>query len=377
MSSARQESLFSTLVRLSADATTHMNTVKEKILSYPHLSPSEQREVEGYVEDHPEWGELLRTVRTLEELARTAEVLEGSEKTESSLLANYVVLKHLSPGSFPAALREPFARLEQQIEHDAELRAQVETMRQRVESAEASVDASTHFEELTGHRLSAEDAPVRLEENGTAAPAPPAGSPSAEGRDHSDDRPPAGSSQRDEVATRILSGPARWAMAAVVLVFALYGGLYAASWASQSTLDRLARVDVDEDVVESYQPRLRSPMATTARNDTTPDDLYLQALPLLRSARTSTLGLFPHVDHRKLREAEGLLRRVVDQTDSGSFLQLEAHFYLGKINLSQGEVEAAREHFKIVVRQEGRRTTEAYQILKRLEETYPAAPSGA
>jgi len=353
-----------------------MNTIEEQILAYPHLSSKEQREVEAYVQDHPEWTSLLRSVRTLEALARSAEVSEEAELTEANLLATYVVLKRLSPASIPPALREPFARLEKQVEHDDELQDRIETMRRRVESAEASVDATTHFEELTGHRLPSEDAPVQLKENGSTAPASPAGPRSVQDRDRSADRSPTKSDSHDRAAARILSVPARWAMAALVLIAVLYGGLYAASWASQSTLDRLARVDVNEDVIESYQARVRSPIAA-ARNDTTPDDLYLQALPLLRSARTSTLGLFPHVDHKKLREAEGLLQRVIGQTEPGSFLQLEAHFYLGKINLAQGEVEVARDHFKTVVQQEGRRTTEAYQVLKRLEETYPAASSGA
>jgi tetratricopeptide (TPR) repeat protein len=159
-------------------------------------------------------------------------------------------------------------------------------------------------------------------------------------------------------------------MAAVALCVAVYGLLYAASWSTQSPVDRLAAMDVSTDVIEGYQTRVRSPMPQ-ASADTTPDDLYLRALPLLRDARTSTLGLFPHFDLRKLSEAESLLQRVVDRTEPGSFLQLEAYFYLGKINLAQGEVETARTQFKKVVRREGRRAESAYQILKELEEVRP------
>jgi TolA-binding protein len=363
-----------------------MNSTEKRILSYPHLSRDEQREVEAYVDDHPEWAPLLRDVRKLEELAEEAGVpsasAPGADAPAADVLATYVVAQHLESGlgAETGRLQTSFQRIEAKIEENSDLQDQVAAMRRRIEDAESAVDPVAHFESLTGHRVSdfdavdaaATDEPLyAAADNGTRDRVPEAG--------RRDDAVRAGdrdaqSPKRDGVMARIArSTPSRWAAAAVAL-FLVYGALYFVSWSSQSTLDRLAVVDVNEDVIESYQTRVRSPLPE-AEEDTTADDLYLQALPLLRNARTSTLGLFPHFDHRKLREAESLLQRVVDQTEAGSFLRLEAYFYLGKVNLAQGEVETARSNFKRVVQREGRRATEAYQILKRLQEEYAADAS--
>jgi tetratricopeptide (TPR) repeat protein len=253
-------------------------------------------------------------------------------------------------------------------------------MRRRIAEVEETVDPLRHFAHVTGRDpCSMSDAPdaPRPKSDGQRAPHE---QEEASGReDRLPERERDGKRAPDREPKRgadPISRPARWAIAAVALCVAVYGLLYAASWSTQSTVDRLAAMDVSTDVIEGYQTRVRSPMPQ-ASADTMPDDLYLRALPLLRNARTSTLGLFPHFDLRKLSEAESLLQRVVDRTEPGSFLQLEAYFYLGKINLAQGEVETARTQFQEVVRREGRRAESAYQILKELEEIRPVGGGAA
>jgi hypothetical protein len=132
---------------------------------------------------------------------------------------------------------------------------------------------------------------------------------------------------------------------------------------------------IDPDVVDSYQVRTRSASPSSPADSMTADALYLKALPLLRTARTSTLGLFPRYDAERLSEAETLLQSVVERAQPGSFLSREARFYLGKVNLAQDDVQTARSYLKAVAGGDGRRAEEAYRILKRLQEVAPAGAS--
>ena len=162
----------------------------------------------------------------------------------------------------------------------------------------------------------------------------------------------------------------RWAGAAVVLLLGVYVALFAASEASQSTLDRLAAVDLSNQVVDNYtSTSTRS--ALPSPDTLTTDQLYVDALTTLRKARNSTLGLFPNYDAEKLDQTEQLLNRVLDRTGAGSFLALESQFYLGKVHLAQGQVELARSNFQTVVEREGRMAEEARDILETLQEEYP------
>lgn len=325
-----------------------MDDVEKQILSYPHLSVEKQREVEAYVESNPKWASLLRDVRSIEGLTPK----ESAELPSDALLATYVTVTYIHPETLPPRLQDAFSNLEARIEEDESLRRKVEAARRRVREAEAAVDPVSHFESLTGHTLDAETSPE---------PAPEPASLEAEAE--------ASPSLLDVV----LGLPAllrRGTVAAVVLV-GIYGGLYGVSSVLQSPLDRLAAVEVSSQVVDSYaETNLRSPTPTA--DTLSVDEQYLEALSILRNARTSTLGLFPRYDDEALTRAEQTLNQVLERVDPESFLALETHFYLGKVSLAQEEVPAARRHFKTVVEQEGRRTNEAYQILKTLQQEYGA-----
>lgn len=324
-----------------------MDDVEEKILSYPHLSVEEQREIEAYVESNPEWAPLLQDVRSLEAFA--ADVQE--DLPSNALLATYVLVQHLHPEGVrevPSTLQTAFSRLESKLEEDEALRREADAIRRRLKEVEAAVDPVAHFEELTGRALDegseavgAETAESELQDDRTSAPS---------------------------VLGVFLNLPLLLRRAAVgaVLLVGLYGGLYATSVATQSTLDRLAAVDVSDQVIDSYAAT--ETRSVTPKPDTlSVDDLYLEALSTLRVARTSTLGLFPRYDAEKLDQSQQLLKRVLAQVEPGSFLALEAHFYLGKVALAQGDVEAARSHFKTVVKREGRKMDEAHEILTTLQ----------
>lgn len=323
-----------------------MNDVEEQILSYPHLSVEEQREVEAYVESNPEWAPLLQDIRSIEHLAgRTQEDLPSD-----ALLATYVTVQHLHPEGVPSRLQDALSDLEARIEEDEALRQDVNAARRRLQEAEAAVEPVSHFESLTDHTLDAE-----------AAPEPAAQPESAEAQE-------AAAPSLLDVFLNLPVLLRRGAVAAVLLV-GLYGGLYVVSSALQSPLDRLAAVKVSSQVVDNYaDTNLRSPVPES--DTTSVDEQYLEALSTLREARTSTLGLFPRFDQEALAQAEQDLNRVLEQVEPGSFLALEARFYLGKISLAQEEVNTARRHFKAVAKGEGRQSKEAYDILKTLQQEY-------
>lgn len=330
-----------------------MQNVEEQILSYPHLSAERQREIETYVEDHPEWASLLRDVRSIESLVRDE---EGRGARSDALLTTYAVVQRLHPRDVPSGLGEAFQRLEQRIEKEPELQKRAEAIRKRLTTAEAAVDPVAHFESLTGHSLEpdAERASASAEATTTT-------------RESTSEREPTPSPIA--LLDRLLRLPlaVRWGGAAIALLLGVYVTLFAASEASESTLDRLAAVDMSNQVVDNYtSTATRS--AVPSRDTLTADQLYVDALSVMRDARTSTLGLFPDYDAKKLDRAEQLLTQVLDRTESGSFLALETQFYLGKVRLAKGQVEAARSNFRTVAEQEGRQAAEARSILEALRE---------
>lgn len=337
-----------------------MQHVEEQILSYPHLSAEKQREIESYVEDHPEWASLLRDVRSIESLVRG----EGKNTASDALLTTYVVVQRLHPGDVPPELDEAFQRLEQRIQKQPELQKRAEAIRERLTTAEAAVDPVAHFEALTGHAL---------EPEAESAPASADATTSSRESTSEPETTPSPTALLDELLRLPLA--VRWGGAAIALLLGAYVVLFAASEASQSTLDRLAAVDVSNQVVDNYNSTATR-SAVPSRDTLTADQLYVDALSAVRDARTSTLGLFPSYDAKKLDRAEELLTRALDRTESGSFLALETQFYLGKVRLAKGQVDAARSNFRTVVEQEGRMAAEARSILETLRTEVPEGEAG-
>ncbi len=326
-----------------------MNDVEEQILSYPHLSREKQRDIEAYVERNPEWAPFLDDIRSVEGLASRVSTGLPSDP----LLATYVMVIHLDfEETRSPRLREAFARFEARIAEDGALQREVEAAERRLKKTEAVVDPVSHFEALTEHDLGVEEeAHARAPDTAGSEPAPSS----------------AASSSWWDVIGGLPRGVPRGVAVAVVLV-GLYGGLYGISLSTQSTLDRLAAMEVSDQVVDNYaSARMRSaaPEASSAA-----DERYLEALSILEKARISTVGLFPRYDTDRLDRAQKHLGAVLEKAEPSSFLALEAHFYLGKIALAQENVDAARTHFKTVVRREGRQTQEAYEILKTLQQEY-------
>jgi hypothetical protein len=333
-----------------------VNNVEAKILSYPHLQDDEQEALEAYVETHPEWASLLEDVRAIE-----SAFAPPQSAFSDDFIATYVTVRHVHPDAVPPKLQEMFTVLEAALEEHPALRRKADAARARLREAESALDPAAHFEALTDHRLGEATDPA----DATTAPA------QEDGASAPQDAAAPSLTLDDTLRLPLIM---RWAGAVVVALGLVYGGLYGASRMGQSTLDRLAAVEVSDQVVESYNSEsLRGP-APPSRT-TTPDAQYLEALSRLRAARTTTFGLFPRYVPEELAAARTRFRAVLEAVEPRSFLALESHFYLGKIALAQERLVVARRHFSAVVRGENRRAEDAYQILKVLQQEYaPGAP---
>lgn len=314
-----------------------MDNVEEQILSYPHLPPDRKRAVEAYVESNPEWAPLLQDVRALEAASG-----EGKEDPGASVLRAYVVIEHVEDrADRPPALEQTLDRIKRRIDSDPALQAQVAEIRRRVEAAEKSIDPVSHFEQLTGT-----DATSDRGGDGTADATLTSGA----------------------FIRRLAEIPVSVRRAGIVLLVLLgaYLTLAIASRVSQTPLDRLSTINVDEQMLENYR---RTVGTSGADSDTlTTGAMYMRTLSTLRNAQTSTLGLFPRSNSDSLRQAKEGLRRVIRRAENGSFLALEAHFYLGKVHLAQRNLKEAVSCFERVVRNEGRRKDEAQRILRVLSD---------
>lgn len=333
-----------------------MKDIEAKILRFNHLSDEEQEVVESYVQDHDEWSDLLRDVKMIGELTDKVQLLQDPTASDEAL-AHYAVARHFSFGSTSTRLEAIFRDVEQRLEENPELRRRLDEIEERIEESLHTLDVEAHFERVTGHSL--EDA----QHDASQAAVTTVG---ARSRDRS----------AEEVPLlgwigRLPTG-VRWAAATVVTLLVLYGGLFLVSEWTQEPAQRLAVVDIDETEIEGYEPRVRGEAPANSAEELTADEAYLQALHHLRDAQTTTLGLFPRYDGEALEEARDLLQTVVDDEEAGTFVQLEAHFFLGKTLLAQSHIEEARSHLRTVAMGEGRHTEEAVDILTALEEHYPA-----
>ncbi len=323
-----------------------MKQIEEKILLYSELSPEERKEIDAYVASHPELADLLEEVRAFEKLVKEARAFTGRPPDDSAL-AYYVATRFLERHPMPDGLREVFARIEAALKKDAVLRERYEVFERRMREIEAASDAVAQFERLAGYAL---------EPPGAGEPRPPALRPLKPSRaaDRAS-RPPAR-------IHRLAHRPMRRAVAASLALVVLYGALFVISETTRSSLDRTLRLD--EDASAFYGPHVRSGNVGFLTDPA--DSLYFRAMETLGEARKSTLGLFPHYDAERLREAAGYLREVIGTVEPNSFLYLEAQFFLGKIYLAQGDLPAAEAAFEAVVKGQGSRMDEAREMLRML-----------
>lgn len=375
-----------------------MNTLEHDIFRYVDLSDAEQRAVEKRVAERPEYEALLAEVKQLETELRRVRLPNASDADETmpeSLLALYAIDRARSAQAADReALRPFFEDVEARLAHDTDLQRRVQPMIDRAKELDDAFDVTSHLQAVTGIDL--ETVPVRdnAEHGDENDAASSAGAPvkNVHGRNGRKNTRMASSSSRADrgaasrttettspgrVSDQVWTGM-RYAAVIAAVLLVVYGGLLGISMATQAPAERMAVLDPDEMEVEGYQMRTRS--ATTAPRSN--DERFLQALEVLQAAHRAPLGLFPRFNEAEVQEAQDLLTEVVDNEETGSFLQLEASFFLAKTHLAQSEIEPARQALKRVVMGEGRRINEATRMLESLQRHYPmeapaALPEGA
>ncbi len=308
--------------------------MEEKILLYSALEPAEQRDVEHYVQAHPELATMLEDAKAFERLLREARLLEADQPGDDAL-AYYAVTHRLGGHPAPAWLQDAFDRIEARLQADPALAARYEHLARRIAELEAGHDAVEQFERLTGHRLPP-SAPASLP---VAAVRPPARRP-----------------------LRLLRAR-RWIVAAAVALVAFFGALWLAGRLAVPPSHRLAALDPADFEAGDLRLRSAGPLLATP----SADDRYRQAVALLRQARTATLGLFPRYDAARLAEAAVLLEGVAGQEAEGAPLQLEAYYLLGKVRLLQQDRAGAEAALRQVVERADWRAAEAAALLEKMD----------
>lgn len=324
----------------------------EKVLRYPWLSEEEQRQVREAVRHAPEWQELLDYVQELAPLLKALHPA-GEDPMSEEMLAFYLLTHQRSPHPLPSSLAAYFARLEAQLEADDALRQRCEKLRRRLEQIGQEFDARAHFEQLTGRLLEQEAVPAshRMVPIGAL---------------HEADEQRAGRSVIQAASDRPARRAARrnvwrWVERGaflVVVLSALYGGLFFWSQATQSELERLGFISPTMLETDSYRGE------ATGAGDL--DVLYEEALQAIRKAHTSWLGLFPRYDGAQLARAESLLVMVGTSEAATEALRQEALFLLGKVRLLRHDVAGARQALQEAAAWEGPYTEEARRLLQQL-----------
>lgn len=341
-----------------------MDDLEIRLLNYDTLSSAERAEVEAYLAAHPEASALVDEGRALRALLEQA-ARAGADIPDAEAIAQYVAAQHMAHQPLPPDLAALGQRVEAAFAAHPEVERHYSIMRDRLHALTAEAESPlAQFERLTGTRLKSNrltnrrltDRPHENDLAVAAAEVPPLrpAQPAPARRPKS-----WRATVRESTSVPFLQrySPARLALAASVLLAMLYGGLFLAGNAGQTTFQRLADLN---DVPAAYEGlRLRGAdgfMDPTAER-------YAAALDHLNAARSTTLGLFPHYDPAQLEATLHLLQEVTELDEPNGALGLEAWFLIGKILLHQGDVEPAREAFQIVVERQGPSAPDAQRLL--------------
>lgn len=325
------------------------------LLNYDGLPADQRAEADAYLADHPDAGEIVTEGRALRALLQEA-ARDGSDVPDAETLAQYVAAQYMARRPLPPDLIALGHRIEDALATHPEVERQFSMMKDRLKTLTAEAESPrAQFERLTGRRLAAPQ-----------ASSPPHASPSAPDPEPAPAQPARSRAWRTTVADRDarpllrrVSLP-RLAFAASFALVLLYGSLFVAGRIGQPRTARLA----DLGAVESEFAGLRLRGADGTMDPAA--DHYAEALDALHDARFSVLGLFPEYDEAGLNDAVRLLQETVALGGEDSALGLEAWFLIGKILLYEGEVDAARQAFEMVVERQGPSAPDAQRLLDEL-----------
>jgi hypothetical protein len=338
-----------------------MEDLEHLLLNYDDLPAAERAQADAYLDAHPGAASVLTEGRALRGLLDQA-ARAGADLPDAEAIAHYVAARHMAHRPLPPDLVALGQRIEAALAAHPDVERQFSMMQDRLKTLTAEAESPrAQFERLTGRRLGGaqpQEAP---------SPVPFAAlSESSPDRRTTPERRARSRGWRTSVADyatipflQRVSLP-RLAFAATFVVVLVYGSLFVAGRAGQPRTARLA----DLGAVESEFAGLRLRGADGAMDPAA--DRYAAALETLHDARTSVLGLFPSYDTEGLVDTMHLLEETITLGGEDSALGLEAWFLIGKILLYEGEVDAARDAFQIVVERQGPSAPDAQRLLDAL-----------
>lgn len=332
-----------------------MEDLAPLLLNYDDLPAGERDKVDAYLAAHPDAAPVLAEGRALRALLEEA-ARAGADVPDAETLAQYIAAQYMAQRPLPPDLTALGQRIEATLAAHPDVERQFSMMRDRLKALTSEAESPrAQFERLTGRRLGAAQShedPRPLALATLPEPAPERRTRPREWRTSVTDRDARPLLQR-------VSLP-RLAFAASFVLVLVYGSLFVASRAGQPHTARLA----DLGAVESEFAGLRLRGADGTIDPAA--DRYAAALESLHDARSSVLGLFPQYDEDGLAHTMDLLEETVALGRRDSALGLEAWFLIGKILLYEGEVDAARDAFEIVVAQQGPSAPDAQRLLDAL-----------
>ncbi|MEP0547205.1 MAG: hypothetical protein ABJF88_09760 [Rhodothermales bacterium] len=338
-----------------------MEDLEHLLLNYDDLPAAERAQADAYLDAHPGAASVLAEGRALRGLLEQA-ARAGADLPDAESIAHYVAARHMAHHPLPSDLAALEQRIEAALAAHPDVERQFSMMQDRLRTLTAEAESPrAQFERLTGRRLGG----AQPKETASPLPFAPLPEPPVEHRNPSERRARSGgwrTSVADYAAIPFLQRVSlpRLAFAASFVLVLVYGSLFVASRAGQPRTVRLA----DLGAVESEFAGLRLRGADGVMDPAA--DRYAAALETLHDARTSVLGLFPSYDAEGLGDTVHLLEETITLGGEDSALGLEAWFLIGKILLYEGETDAARDAFRIVVDRQGPSAPDAQRFLDQL-----------
>ncbi|MEZ4700547.1 MAG: hypothetical protein R2834_09470 [Rhodothermales bacterium] len=299
-------------------------TIEEYILSYGVLGEAARRDVEAYVANHPHYAGVLEEARALFE-----EIQSAPPRPSDADMADRLI------DALFDQVKPDHDTLLETIAASPALSARYRELADRLQRLTAPVDPVARFEQLSGHSLA--DLAADREEQARR------------------DRAPL---QR---AGRFLRR--RGIVLATVAVVCLLVGIPSARLRA---IDRLAYMPASELDLDGYDTIVRG--EALPDGDIPADLAYRYALASFKHARSSGFGLFPRYDADALDRSAALLKRVIQDASSTSFLGQEARFALAKVYLAGSDASDARPLLVEVAAGDSHRATEAAELLARLRD---------
>lgn len=329
-----------------------MDEIEHLLLNYDALALAERAKAEAYLADHPEAQALVTEGRALYAVLEQA-ARSGGEVPDPESVARYVLSRHASRHPLPPDLAALGRRVEAALRAHPEVERQFSIMQDRLRALiDGAESPRTQFERLAGYPLDSAP-PPEME----PAPSEPEAPSLPQDRSRSWRAPSRAPDPRPPL--RQVSLP-RLALAASALLALTYVGLLLASNATQTEFERLADLESVPSEYEGLRLRgvdgLMDPAA----------ERYAAAVGQLNEARSTTLGLFPSYDQAGLDTTLYLLQQVTTLDGPDAALGLEAWYLIGRILLYQGNTDAARAAFQIVVERQGPSTPDARRMLQAL-----------